>query len=113
MVKKEPTSVFGRRLRAARLHADIPQDRLGVKIGLDEATASVRMSRYETGVHEPPFLIVAKLAQVLRVPTAYFYCDDDDLADVVLAWGRLPKSERKRVKPLVMTQLAAKDAGER
>lgn len=110
MVKKEPTSVLGRRLRAARLRADIPQDRLGVKIGLDEATASVRMSRYETGVHEPPFLIVVKLAQTLRVPTAYFYCDDDDLADVVLAWGRLSKSERKRVKPLVMAKLAAKDA---
>lgn len=108
MVKKEPTTVLGRRLRAARLRADIPQDRLGVKIGLDEATASVRMSRYETGVHEPPFPTVVKLAQVLRVPAAYFYCEDDDLADVVLAWGRLPKAERKRVKPRVMAELAAK-----
>lgn len=71
------------------------------------------MSRYETGVHEPPFLIVVKLAQTLRVPTAYFYCDDDDLADVVLAWGRLSKAERKRVKPSIMANLGAKDADER
>lgn len=107
MVKKEPTTVLGRRLRAARLRADIPQDRLGVKIGLDEATASVRMSRYETGVHEPPFLIVVKLAHALRVPAAYFYCEDDDLADVVLAWGRLSKAERKRIKPRVIAELVA------
>ena len=49
MIKKEPATAFGRRLRAARLRADIPQDKLGVKIGLDEGTASVRVSRYETG----------------------------------------------------------------
>ena len=107
MVKKEPTTVFGRRLRAARLRADVPQDRLGVKIGLDEGTASVRMSRYETGVHEPPFGIAVKLAHVLRVPTAYFFCEDDDLADMVLAWGQLSKSERKRVKPEIMAKLGA------
>lgn len=111
MHRKEPTTIFGRRLRAARLRVDIPQDRLGVKIGLDEATASVRMSRYETGVHAPAFGVAVKLANALRVPTAYFYCEDDDLADIVLAWGQLPKSERKRTKPLIMAELAAKDAG--
>lgn len=54
MTLKEQPNLFGRRLREARQLADIPQDRLGVKIGLDEHTASARMSRYETGVHEPP-----------------------------------------------------------
>jgi transcriptional regulator with XRE-family HTH domain len=113
MVKKEPTTVFGRRLRAARQRADIPQDRLGVEIGLDEGTASVRVSRYETGVHEPPFGIAVKLAEALSVPAAYFYCEDDELADVVLAWARLSKSERKRIKPLILAKLVAKDAGSR
>ncbi|SDI70248.1 Transcriptional regulator, contains XRE-family HTH domain [Paraburkholderia steynii] len=112
MIKKEPATVFGRRLRAARLRADIPQDKLGVKIGLDEGTASVRVSRYETGVHEPPFGIALKLAAALRIPAAYFYCEDDELADVVLAWGRLTKSERKRIKPLITAELEkAKGAG--
>ncbi|AXK37981.1 helix-turn-helix domain-containing protein [Crenobacter cavernae] len=101
MVKKEPTTVFGRRLREARLRAAIPQDRLGVEIGLDEGTASARMSRYETGAHEPPFGIAVKLAQVLCVPTAYFYCEDDELANVVLAWGQVDRSERKRIKLLI------------
>ncbi|KWB49158.1 XRE family transcriptional regulator [Burkholderia ubonensis] len=111
MTKTEPTTVFGRRLREARRRAGIPQDRLGVEIGLDEGTASARMSRYETGTHEPPFGIAVKLAQALRVPTAYFYCEDDGLADLVLAWGRLSKAERKRIKLLITAKLAAEDAG--
>jgi transcriptional regulator with XRE-family HTH domain len=76
-------SLFGRRLREARLRADIPQDRLGVMIGLDEGCSSARMSRYETGVHEPPFPIIAKIAKVLKVPAAYFFCTDDRLAEIM------------------------------
>jgi transcriptional regulator with XRE-family HTH domain len=110
MTKKDPVTVFGRRLREARRQAGIPQDKLGVEIGLDEGTASARMSRYETGVHEPPFGIAVRLAQALRVPAAYFYCEDDELANVVLAWGLLSKSERKRIKPLIVAKLAAKAA---
>lgn len=87
MVKREPTTVFGYRLREARQRAGIPQDRLGVEIGLDEGTASARMSRYETGRHEPSFSIAVKLARVLHVPAAYFYCEDDELANLVIAWG--------------------------
>jgi transcriptional regulator with XRE-family HTH domain len=107
MHRKEPTTIFGRRLRAARLRADIPQDRLGVKIGLDEATASVRVSRYETGVHAPAFGVAVKLANALSVPTAYFYCEDDELALLVLGWARLPKSERKHIRLLIESKLAS------
>lgn len=105
MTKQQPASLFGRRLRSARRQADIPQDRLGVQIGLDEHTASARISRYETGVHEPPFEIATKLARVLRVPAAYFYCEDEDLAELVLAWGRLPKTERKHLRKLLDAKL--------
>jgi transcriptional regulator with XRE-family HTH domain len=107
MKKKEPTTVFGRRLREARRRADIPQDRLGVQIGLDEGTASARMSRYETGTHEPPFDIAVKLARVLHVPTAYFYCEDDELAGLILAWVHLSGSERKVIRTVVEAKLAA------
>lgn len=105
---KEPATLFGRRLRAARQRADIPQDRLGVQIGLDEGTASARMSRYETGTHEPPFGIAVKLARALHLPAAYFYCEDDELADLVLAWVRLPKTERKHIKAMIDAILAGK-----
>ncbi|BBU30236.1 transcriptional regulator [Burkholderia sp. THE68] len=103
---KQSASLFGQRLRHARRQAEIPQDRLGVQIGLDEHTASARISRYETGVHEPPFEIALKLANVLRVPAAYFYCEDEDLAELVLAWGHLSKSKRKQLRTLVETVLA-------
>jgi transcriptional regulator with XRE-family HTH domain len=95
-----PASLFGQRLRAARLRTGIPQDRLGVLVGLDEGTASARISRYETGIHAPPYDIATKLAKVLDVPTAYFYCDDE-LAPVILAWGKLSKRAKKRVADLI------------
>jgi transcriptional regulator with XRE-family HTH domain len=98
---KSPVSLFGQRLREARLRADLPQDRLGVSIGLDETTASARISRYETGVHEPPFDTAKKIAEILKIPTAYFYCDDDELAAMILVWRHLPKSERKRLRQVL------------
>lgn len=96
-MSKHPQSVFGRRLREAREHAGLPQDKLGVLIGLDEGTASARISRYETGVHEPPFDLAVSLATTLGVPVAYMYCPDDDLAAVILSWPTLSKVDRKRI----------------
>jgi len=65
-MSKHPQSLFGLRLRAARERANLPQDRLGVLIGLDEGCSSARISRYETGTHQPPFLVAEKLAGVLN-----------------------------------------------
>lgn len=88
-------SLFGRRLREARLRAGIAQDKLGVMIGLDEGSSSARMSRYENGVHEPAFVWVEKMADALRIPAAYFYCDDDRLAEIMLAYSALSEKKRK------------------
>ncbi|MBP4049692.1 helix-turn-helix transcriptional regulator [Chromobacterium violaceum] len=101
MRTKPPASIFGRRLREARLRRDIPQDKLGVMVGLDEGTASARISRYETGTHAPPFDMAVRLAEVLDVPPPYFYCEDDDLAMVILAWGQLSQCKRSRVQALI------------
>lgn len=101
MTRQQSASLFGHRLRSARLQTGIPQDKLGVQIGLDEHTASARISRYETGVHEPSFEVAQKLANALQLPTAYFYCEDDDLAQLVLAWGLLRKAERKQLRKMV------------
>lgn len=88
-------TLFGRRLKDARLGAGIPQDKLGVMIGLDESSSSARISRYETGIHEPPFAAVIRIAEVLAIPTAYFYCEDDVLAEIIQRFGRLSNSEQK------------------
>jgi transcriptional regulator with XRE-family HTH domain len=100
--QKPPTSIFGLRLRQARLEAGIPQDKLGVAIGLDETTASTRISRYETGIHAAPYETAAKIAQALHVPTPFLFCDDDDLARLILLWAGLSKSQRRKL----LTELA-------
>jgi transcriptional regulator with XRE-family HTH domain len=94
-------SIFGRRLHALRLVAGVAQDRLGVMLGLDEGTASARISRYENGVHEPPRGFVAKLANHFGVPVAYFYCDDDELAEIVAGYSHLDRTRRAALLDLV------------
>lgn len=89
------SSVFARRLREARLRRDLPQDRLGVMIGIDEGASSARMSRYESGTHQPPFALIPRIAQALGVPQAYFFCEDDALAEVVLLFSRLPNASQQ------------------
>lgn len=41
------------------------------------------MSRYENGIHEPPFPVIESIAGILEVPVAYFFCDDDRLAEIM------------------------------
>jgi len=96
MPKQLPAkSVFSRRLREARLRSGIAQDRLGVMIGLDEGCSSARMSRYENGVHEPPFPIIESIAGFLNVPVAYFFCDDDRLAEIMRIYSSAKEKERQ------------------
>lgn len=92
-----PTTLFGRRLRDARSRVGIPQDKLGVTIGMDEGSSSARISRYETGVHEPPFATAANLAMALNVPVAYFYCDDDRLAEFLINFSTLGERQKNQL----------------
>lgn len=94
-IKRELPSDFGRRLRTARELAGLPQDRLGVLIGLDESSSSARISRYETGRHEPPVRTAVQLAEALDVPVAYLYCDDDLLAEILLRAYKLSIPKRR------------------
>jgi len=89
-----PRTLFGRRLREARLRAGIPQDKLGVLIGIDELSSSARISRYENGTHEPPFVIAEMLAAALGVPTPFLYTSDDELAEVVCGFAALPPAKK-------------------
>lgn len=98
MVKsKSPNSLFGRRLREARQRAGIPQDKLGVMIGLDESCSSARMSRYESGVHSPPFELAKQIAKKLKLPAAYFYCDDDRLAEIMRMYHAATEEGRSAI----------------
>ena len=102
-----PATLFGRRLRDARTRTGLPQDKLGVIIGMDESTSSARISRYETGTHEPPFATAANLAIALGVPVAYFYCDDDHLADFLLKYAALGQDQQSQLRALASEMMAA------
>ncbi len=96
--------MFGKRLREAREMAGIPQDKLGVLIGLEESSSSARISRYETGVHEPPVRTAKKIAVALKVPLAFLYCDDDVLAAIVLQAHRMSKEARRALLASMQTK---------
>jgi transcriptional regulator with XRE-family HTH domain len=59
------------------------------------------MSRYETGTHEPPFSLAEKLAAALHVPVAYLYCDDDQIAALIVDFSMLDSAAKERVQALV------------
>ncbi len=93
----KPHTVFGKRLRDARTRLGIPQDKLGVLIGIDEGSSSARISRYETGIHEPPFPIAERLAAALEVSVAYFYCPDERLAALIAKYDSLTEPQKRRL----------------
>ena len=64
------------RLKDARKRRNMSQEALGIAIGLDESVASTRINRYEKGIHQPDFITLAKIAEVLQVPPAYLLADD-------------------------------------
>jgi len=87
-------TVIGRRIRALREELGWSQEKVGVAIGIDESSARARISRYELGVHEPPLPTVRKMAEVLDVPLSYLYCEDDDVALLLLRLHRLSAGQR-------------------
>lgn len=97
-MKNEHRTIFGKRLRQARKWKGLPQDHLGVAIGLDKNTASARISRYETGVHEPSIALARHLADKLGVPLPFLYCDSDDMAMVLLRMHGVSREARAALK---------------
>jgi transcriptional regulator with XRE-family HTH domain len=94
-------SIVAKRLREARLKAGLSQERLGVLAGIDEMSASARMNQYERGKHVPDISIVEKLAEVLNLPSAFFYAADDDVAQLLCHFHRLPDSDKKRFLSMI------------
>jgi transcriptional regulator with XRE-family HTH domain len=60
--------------------------------------ASPRINQYERGVHSPSFPMLVALARVLKVPVAYFYCQDEDSAAMLLAYSQASLSVQSKVR---------------
>lgn len=84
-----PSSLFARRMKTARQLRGISQMELGVRAGIDEYSASARINQYERGKHTPDFLTVRNLAKALEIPSAYFFAEEDHLAELILLFGQM------------------------
>jgi transcriptional regulator with XRE-family HTH domain len=91
-------SIIAKRLKEARERAgDLSQEQLGLQAGINPSTASERMNQYERGVHSPDLLILTRIGAVLHVPLAYFYCEDDQLADLIRKFSALGTEQRQQL----------------
>ncbi|MQP74297.1 helix-turn-helix domain-containing protein [Stenotrophomonas sp. MYb238] len=88
MSEKKELPVYSVRLREARETYGISQRNLGIKAGLDDFVASTRVNRYETGVHQPDLQTLQRIADVLDLPVAYFFAEDDELAEMIRNFRR-------------------------
>ena len=76
------------------MRAGLSQEELGIRIGIDPASASARMNRYELGRRVPHLDIVERVAEELNLPTAYFYAQEDDEADLLVRYSKLSSHKR-------------------
>lgn len=99
-------SVFTKRLKEARKLSKLSQMRLGVLAGVDEASASARVNQWERGKHEPGLEMIETLAEVLNVPSAYFFAQDDSIAKLLLAIHRMNATDRREFIAVVETYIS-------
>ena len=90
-------STIRRRLKAAREESGLSQKVLGIRVGFDEFVASARMNQYERGVHTPNFSTVERIAAVLKVDAAYFYCRDESLARIIKTYSQSNRQKKKKI----------------
>ncbi|MNF08216.1 hypothetical protein D3C80_2085830 [compost metagenome] len=55
------------------------------------------MNQYETGKYAPDLLMATKIAEVLEVPVAYFYTEDNLMAEIIMQLQFLTELQHKEV----------------
>ena len=95
-----------KRLKEARKARGLSQKELGIRAGIDEFSASPRINQYETGKHTPNYSTLTQIADVLKVPVPYFYCEDNRLSQLILAYGKLTQKEKIRLLDILGTMAA-------
>lgn len=75
---------------------DLSQRALGALVDKDrdKNRGAARVNRYEQQVNLADIEKAAELAEALNVPLAYLFADDDQLAKLILDYGKM--SEEKR-----------------
>lgn len=94
-------STLSKRLKEARLQAGLSQEELGLRIGLEPASASTRMNRNELAKRVPDIELVERIAETLGLPAAYFYAVRDDEAELMRRFSALSAKGKKRVMEVI------------
>lgn len=97
------TSPLPERLKEARTRKELTQQQLGELLGLATNNASARMNQYERGKHTPDFDTLKRIADILDVPVAYFYCEDKLEAEIVEAMHRLEPEQKQALLTFIET----------
>lgn len=98
---------FPARLKQVRKAKGLTQKELGIRVGFEVSTAGSRMNHYETGRHLPDYDVAKKMADELNVPVAYFFCDSDEMANLLMSFHKLTAEQRKRVLEFINEQKEA------
>lgn len=109
-ILKATMTTFTKRLKEARQRAGLSQEQLGIDAGLEPASASTRMNRYELGKRFPDLELIERLAATLRVPVPYLFAKEQECAELLLGFDRLSKSDKAAVLSLV-SDLVSKKKG--
>lgn len=96
-------NIFAYRLKLARKEKKLSQERLGILAGVEESSASARMNQYERGKHVPDYLMLTRIAQALDLPPAYFYTEDDVLAEIIKYCHQMTEQQKAEVLAEVKT----------
>ena len=94
-------STLSKRIKEARLRAGLSQEQLGLRIGLEPASASTRMNRYELGKRSPDLELVERIAEELGLPAAYFYAVRDEEAELLRQFSALSTKGKTRVMEVI------------
>ena len=101
-------SILGKRLKEARLKSGMSQEQLGLHAGLEVESASARMNRYERGTRVPTVDLMGRISNVLDLPLTYFYSADEDEANLLVLFHRMPNKNRKALLDAAVNLTSAK-----
>lgn len=73
-----------------------------------KGNGGVRINRYEQGVNRADMDTAAALARALDVPLAYLFAEEDDQAELLLAFALLTKSQRAKLLTQIKRMIADK-----
>ena len=73
------------------------QKELGIRIGMDQSSASSRMNHYEKDRHTPDIQTLQRMADELKVPLNYFFTDSMESAKIVCLVDNLSLEEKQKL----------------